>query len=108
MWCVYCLATIVAPIYTYIGATIDIDRRLSQHNGEKSGGAKATSVRGGEWYRICYVSGFIDNHEALSFEWHWKRFSKKHKGCDPLVRRQRGLDDCLEWCKNKELVVIYE
>ena len=105
MWHVYCLATVNEPIRTYIGATVNLDRRLAQHNCEKAGGAKATCVRGGDWYRVCYVSGFLDNHEALSFEWHWKRFSKG-KG-DPLSRRRRGLDSCLEWCKNKNLVVDY-
>ena len=107
MWVVYCLATYAEPIYTYIGATIDADRRLAQHNGEKSGGARATGVRKGEWYRVCHVRGFLDNHEALSFEWHWKYYSKKQKG-PPLTRRQKGLDACLEWSKNKELEVMYE
>jgi len=73
------------------------------------GGAKATGRREGEWYRVCHVRGFIDNHEALSFEWHWKYYSKKFKGkgTEPLTRRQKGLDACLEWAKNKNLVVEY-
>jgi len=114
---VYCLATMNEPVRTYIGATVDVDRRLSQHNGERSGGARATGVRGGEWYRVCYVSGFTDWSEALSFEWHWKHFShgRPRRGRraggqqgDPLERRQKGLDACLEWCRNKELVIHYE
>jgi len=106
-WVVYCLATAEPPYQTYIGATVDRDRRLQQHNREKKGGAKATGVRGGEWYRVCYVQGFADNHEALSFEWHWKWFSKKFSA-DPLTRRQKGLDACLEWSPNKGLEVIFE
>jgi predicted GIY-YIG superfamily endonuclease len=102
---VYCLATLNDPVRTYIGATVDLDRRLAQHNGVLVGGAHATSGRGGEWYRVCHVRGFVDWREALSFEWHWKRFSKGHG--DPLTRRRRGLDACLEWSKNKELIVEY-
>ena len=109
-WFVYCLATIEEPINTYIGATVDIDRRLSQHNGELVGGAKCTSKRPECWYRVCYLKGFLDNHQALSFEWHWKYYSKKFKAC-PLTRRQKGLDSCLAWFKGKhgiQLEVIYE
>jgi structure-specific endonuclease subunit SLX1 len=115
-WVVYCLATTAEPINTYIGATVNPDKRLAQHNRELSGGAKATGVRGGgvrggEWYRVCYVSGFLDNHQALSFEWHWKWFSKKQNG-DPLTRRRKGLDKCLEWFKGKfsdvSLEIFYE
>jgi len=108
---VYCLATIDSPVITYIGATIDKDRRINQHNGILVGGAKATSKRPGEWYRVCYVKGFQDSHQALSFEWHWKHFSKKFAS-DPLTRRQKGLDACMEWCKRVFagilLEVVYE
>lgn len=111
-WVVYCLATVEEPVQTYIGATIDVNRRLNQHNqGCKKGGAKATSRRPNCWQRICYVEGFADNHQALSFEWHWKHFSKKLPG-DPLTRRQKGLDKCCEWAKERwpatVLKVVYE
>ena len=108
-WAVYCLATVEAPEQTYIGATVDLDRRLAQHNGQLGGGAKATHVRKGGWYRVCHVRGFADNHGALSFEWHWKRFSKGHGG--PLERRRKGLDACMEWwsrLKGVPLEVLYE
>uniref|UniRef100_A0A6C0DPM9 GIY-YIG domain-containing protein n=1 Tax=viral metagenome TaxID=1070528 RepID=A0A6C0DPM9_9ZZZZ len=95
-WYVYCLATYNAPICTYIGATVDRDRRLRQHNGELKGGAKKTSMRKGDWYRVCSVSGFTDSHKALSFEWHWKQFSRKLQGT-PLEKREKGLKICLEW-----------
>jgi structure-specific endonuclease subunit SLX1 len=106
-WFVYCLATVETPIRSYIGATVDVDRRLAQHNRQLSGGAKATGVRGGEWYRVCYVEGFTDQREALSFEWHWKWFSRKQQG-GVLEKRQLGLDACLEWATNKTLRVVYE
>ena len=74
---------------TYVGATIDPDRRLRQHNGEISGGAKAT--RGHVWTRKCLIGIFENEHDALSFEWHWKRNSKKYNG-KALERRFKALE----------------
>jgi structure-specific endonuclease subunit SLX1 len=106
MWAVYCIATVEKPTKTYIGATVDLDRRLAQHNGLLKGGAKATSGRPSEWYRICAVQGFKDNHEALSFEWHWKHFTRKSlEITDPLKRRQAALDKCLEWGSARGMVL---
>jgi structure-specific endonuclease subunit SLX1 len=73
---------------TYIGFTINLNRRLLQHNRELSGGAKAT--RGEEWERVCYLEGFETQKEALQFEWAWKYYSKKAKG-KPLTRRLLAL-----------------
>ena len=63
---------------TYIGATIDVDRRLDQHNGKKSGGAKRT--HGHQWKRVMYVSGIPDWQTALQFEWAWKHAGRKNPG----------------------------
>ncbi len=110
---VYCLATVHTPIQTYIGATTDVDRRLGQHNaGRAKGGAKRTAARPEDWYRICYVSGFDTWNNALSFEWHWKHFTRKCTSVhDPLERRQKALTTCIQWAKETkglELVVQYE
>ena len=80
-WYVYLLATVEAPCKTYVGATIDVDRRLAQHNGLQSGGARATSTVPGGWYRVCYIKGFPDKREALRFEWWWKRRTLFGKKC---------------------------
>jgi predicted GIY-YIG superfamily endonuclease len=76
---------------TYIGATVDPNRRLQQHNGEKAGGAKATHGR--HWWRHTLVSGFPDSTAALQFEWAWKYRSRKHG--HGLPARLRGLKDLL-------------
>ncbi len=109
---VYCLATVQSPVQTYIGATTDPDRRLAQHNsGRSAGGARRTAARPGNWYRICYVSGFDTWNNALSFEWHWKHFTRRIKDIyDPLERRQKALTTCLAWAKDTkglELEVVY-
>ena len=73
----YCYL-LVSDKRTYIGATVDPDRRLQQHNGMKSGGARAT--KGKSWNRVCYVSGFPDWTAALQFEWSWKHVSRRRHG----------------------------
>jgi structure-specific endonuclease subunit SLX1 len=63
---------------TYVGFSKDVDRRLLQHNGVLSGGARAT--KGKQWNRVCYISGFPDDRSALQFEWAWKFYSRKQSG----------------------------
>jgi structure-specific endonuclease subunit SLX1 len=76
---------------TYIGATVDLEHRLRQHNCEIKGGAFATSakVKAGEiWKRACYISGFPSWSAALQFEWRWKQLSRKlSPHLFPLERR---------------------
>jgi len=91
MWSVYWLEEVNGS-RTYIGATKDVDRRLLQHNGTLSGGAKATS--GKCWKRICYVTGFPHERGALQFEWAWKHVSKKQTG-NPFFRRFKALLELL-------------
>lgn len=88
MWACYCLQSQTGK--TYIGSTIDIDRRLRQHNGEISGGAKAT--KGCQWKRVCHILGFPDERAALQFEWKWKNVSKKLFGMPPIEKRVNALE----------------
>lgn len=90
-WYCYCLES--ASKSTYIGSTIDPDRRLRQHNRELTGGAKATGRAVG-WRRICCVTGFPNERSALQFEWMWKHVSKKKTG-SPLQKRLLALEDLL-------------
>jgi predicted GIY-YIG superfamily endonuclease len=98
-WCVYILAT-EDDRTTYVGATVNPDRRLRQHNKEICGGAKATSARvlaGHKWRRLCRVTGFPDNHAALSFEWRLKSLTRRSTmaALGPIERRLRCLADLL-------------
>ena len=90
-WYCYCLTTLDYK-KTYVGATIDPVRRLEQHNGVRSGGAKAT--RGCTWKRIYLVGDFPDETAALQFEWKWKALSKSMSG-SPIERRKKALDKLL-------------
>ena len=84
---------------TYVGATVDLERRLRQHNKEIKGGAHATSMKvekGETWTRACHVSGFPDWPAALQFEWRWKQLSRKlPKNMLPLERRMKALQHLL-------------
>ena len=53
---------------TYVGWTLDPDRRLSQHNG----GVGAKSTRGLFW-ELLYIEKFASRAEAMSREWHLKQ-----------------------------------
>lgn len=52
---------------TYNGCTNNIIKRLKQHNGIISGGAKAT--KGKQWKIIMLFTGFNSLNNALSCEW---------------------------------------
>ena len=75
MWTCYLLCTPDRK-HTYIGATLDPDRRLRQHNGDIKGGAKATR-KCREWQTVLRVSPFPEQRDALQFEWMWKRRSRR-------------------------------
>lgn len=84
---------------TYVGATVDLDKRLRQHNKEIKGGAVATSkkvLKGEQWTRICHVAGFPNWVAALQFEWRWKHLSRQLPAkMLPLDRRMQALAQLL-------------
>ena len=61
---------------TYVGYTVNLERRIRQHNGEICGGAKAT--RGGKWEFAGFLTGFPDSIIALQTEWRLKHPVKKN------------------------------
>ena len=96
---------------TYVGATVDPDRRLKQHNGARAGGARATGLqvaRGEEWRRICMIQGIPEWRSALQIEWRWKQLSRKEKGGIALHRRLRALRTLLSLEKPTESAIPYD
>jgi predicted GIY-YIG superfamily endonuclease len=85
---------------TYVGATVDLNRRLRQHNKEIKGGAHATGMKvaqGETWTRAAHVSGFPDWQATLQFEWRWKHLTRKLPvNMVPLERRMMALKMLLE------------
>lgn len=96
---------------TYVGATVDLEKRLRQHNKEIKGGAHATSMKvekGEKWERACYVEGFPDWQAALQFEWRWKQLSRKlPTKLFPLKRRMMALKQLLELESSTSKAVPY-
>ena len=110
---------------TYIGATVDLNRRLRQHNKEICGGAHATGAkvsRGQVWTRAAHVAGFPSWTAALQFEWRWKQLSRKlSPRLFPVERRMLALKQLLslekptaksvpyiEWASPPEIVIEIE
>ena len=66
---VYILGSSSTDTYqTYVGWTIDLDRRLAEHNAGKG----ARSTRGRSW-TLLYVERHATRRQAMSREWHLKR-----------------------------------
>ncbi len=63
---------------TYVGWTVDLDRRLARHNA----GTGAKSTRGRVW-SLLYAERLGDRRAAMSREWHLKR--------DRALRRRLAL-----------------
>ncbi|PZF76315.1 GIY-YIG nuclease family protein [Aestuariivirga litoralis] len=66
---VYVLGTRTARgVRTYVGWTLDPERRLGQHNA----GSGAKSTRGAQW-TLLYLEQLDSRRAAMSREWHLKR-----------------------------------
>jgi structure-specific endonuclease subunit SLX1 len=66
---------------TYIGYTVNPNRRIRQHRGELKGGAKATSCAK-DWEFLAIItsdSPVFTKILALSIEWHLKHPSNKKR-----------------------------
>jgi structure-specific endonuclease subunit SLX1 len=96
---------------TYVGATVDLDRRLRQHNKEIKGGAHATGSKvskGETWERALHVEGFPDWQAALQFEWRFKQLSRKFpKQMYPLERRIKALKMLLDLDQSTSKAIPY-
>jgi len=109
----YCYLLSTENNNTYVGATVDLNKRLRQHNREIVGGARATSIcvsRGDTWKRICYIDGIPEWRSALQIEWRWKQIGRtqyKHIK-NPIQRRLFSLKKLLSLEKPTNNSIPYE
>jgi len=109
----YCYMLYTEKDQTYIGATINLDHRLRQHNKEISGGAKATSIRvaqGLSWKRVCHITNIPEWKSALQLEWKWKQLGRttyKHIR-NPIERRLYSLKKLLSLEKPTQKSIPYD
>jgi structure-specific endonuclease subunit SLX1 len=98
---------------TYVGATVNLERRLRQHNKELSGGAHATGAkvaRGETWHRACHVTGFPTWQAALQFEWRFKQLTRRERSDvnqTPLERRKAALQKLLNLAQSTSKAIPY-
>lgn len=81
---------------TYVGFTVNMDRRIRQHNREIKGGAWKT-LKWYPWKIVLVVYGFESHVSALQFEWavqnSWKsrflpqKYTYKGRGRKEAARR---------------------
>ncbi len=109
----YCYMLYTDEGQTYIGATVDPDRRLRQHNKEISGGARATGIRvsqGLVWKRACYIQNIPEWRSALQIEWRWKQLGRTQ--CknvrNPIERRLHSLKRLLAMEKPTNGAIPYD
>jgi predicted GIY-YIG superfamily endonuclease len=76
MHTVYCLVE-RGGRRSYIGYTVNLTRRLRQHRGELSGGARSTRPWRDRVQLKGYITGFPHAREALRAEWHLKHWSRR-------------------------------
>ncbi len=71
MWYVYIIRSVTFPEQEYTGATLDLRRRISDHNAGKSSHTKKFKP----WTLIWYCA-FRNKYKALEFE----KYLKSHSG----------------------------
>ena len=75
----------------YAGKTCALPRRLKQHNGELSGGARYTRGRG-PWRPVATVTGFETDIQALQAEWRLRKALRKARSpCAAIAKACRDL-----------------
>ena len=86
---------------TYAGVSPDVHRRLRQHNGELTGGAKYTTGKGPGWVHVCFVRGFRTKQEVLQFEWAVKHQPPRRTGgLEARIKKLTATLNAARWTSN--------
>lgn len=93
---------------TYVGATIDPDKRLKQHNGILKGGAKYTKSFGkSTWIHAVIISGLPNWINTLQCEWRLKHpTGSRRSKSSGIISRIKALNTILhldKWTNNSTI-----
>jgi len=91
---------------TYIGCTNNFNRRLRQHNGIITGGAKSTKTDQ-PYNPILFISGIESKIPALKLEWKLKHPYGKKKRCYNTIKKFQGIRKVLEESNFDELLILW-
>ena len=101
--------------HTYVGSTIDVFRRLKQHNNLLSGGARSTTSKVVSknivWKLVCYVKNFPTWNCALRFEWRLKQLTRQLywvNKTSPLEKRRMALEELMSLEKSTTNAIPFE
>ena len=83
-------------VFTYVGTTNNLTKRMKQHNGEIKGGAKYTRNKkmDGIWICYCYIKN-LEKKQAYSIEKQIKIKSRKINGISSLNKRLISINHVL-------------
>lgn len=93
---VYILKAISKNKY-YIGYTINLKRRLKQHNRELKGGAKCTA--GNKWEYFAIFTNLDNRILGLKLEWRLKHLTKKRN----IIEK---IKCALKWYKDYKFIIF--
>tara|TARA_B110001469_G_scaffold127677_1_gene149701 strand:- start:337 stop:723 length:387 start_codon:yes stop_codon:yes gene_type:complete len=100
----YIVYLIVCENLYYIGMTNNFLRRIQQHNGILSGGAKFTKQKK-DWNPILIIDGFETKSEAMQCEWGFKnRRGYNLKGIEGRFKKLEFLLNKNKWTNQSRFI----
>ncbi len=99
---VYCIVSTTSSNRTYVGITNNWPRRIRQHLGQLSGGAKSTRAHR-PWKPLIHVTGFT-KRQALQLEWAWKHRRIGPSGPKGRIQTLQKLLRMTRWTERAPLV----
>lgn len=104
--CKFFCYILVSDNRTYNGYTVNLERRLRQHNGELKGGARSTQGR--EWEYLVIISDPTwTKQDAMKCEWHIRYPTRKK----PRPKQYCGVEGrlaSLELIKKNGMIVWFK
>lgn len=96
--CCYLLRSLTTK-RTYVGVTVNRCHRLTQHNGELSGGAKYTQ-KGRPWKMVSYITGFPTYSNALQLEWKLHHYKSRRSSLSGRIQTMSEILSLEKWTSN--------